>query len=283
MTSTDVELQITGMTCASCANRIEREAQQARGRDGQRELRDGEGQGDLPGRSRAGGPGRHGAAGRLRRQPAHRGPGTRGRGRPGSVAARPAADLRRADRAGDRDGDGSGAAVHQLAVALPHPRRTGGGVGCLAVPQGRVDQPAARHLDDGHADLDGHAGGARLVALRAVLGYGGHARHDPPVRDHRRAQRRRRQHLLRGRRRGDDVHPGRPLLRGPLQAPGRRGAAGAARAGRQGRRRTAGMASRRGFPPSSWRSATCSSSGPARRSPPTAWSSRVRPPWTRRC
>ena len=45
------------------------------------------------------------------------------------------------------------------------------------------------------------------------------------------------QHLPRGRRRRDDLPPRRPLLRGPLQAPGRRGAAGAARARRQGRRR----------------------------------------------
>ena len=47
--------------------------------------------------------------------------------------------------------------------------------------------------------------------------------------------RRQRQHLPRGRRRGHHVHPRRPLLRGAVQAPGRRRAARAAGAGRQGR------------------------------------------------
>ena len=44
------------------------------------------------------------------------------------------------------------------------------------------------------------------------------------------------QHLPGGRGRGDRVHPGRPLLRGALQAPRRRRAAGPAGARRQGRR-----------------------------------------------
>ena len=56
-----VELAITGMTCASCANRIEKQAQQARGRRGDRQLRHREGPGALPGRAV---PGR--AAGRRR-------------------------------------------------------------------------------------------------------------------------------------------------------------------------------------------------------------------------
>ena len=50
------------------------------------------------------------------------------------------------------------------------------------------------------------------------------------------ARRRAAQHLPRGRRGGHGVHPGRPLLRGARQAPRGRRAAGAARAGRQGRR-----------------------------------------------
>ena len=50
------------------------------------------------------------------------------------------------------------------------------------------------------------------------------------------------EHLPRGRRRGDDVHPGRPLLRGAVQAPGRRRAARAARARREGGRRAAATA-----------------------------------------
>ena len=72
----------------------------------------------------------------------------------------------------------------------------------------------------------------------------------------RRPHRRRGQHLPRGRGRRHDVPARRPLLRGPRQAAGRRGAAGAARARRQGRRRAARRASRCGSRPTSWPSAT---------------------------
>ena len=79
--------------------------------------------------------------------------------------------------------------------------------------------------------------GWSLYAL--FFGTAGAPGHDPPVRADHRAQRRRGQHLPRGRRRRHHVHPRRPLLRGPLQAPRRRRAAGPARARRQGRRRAA--------------------------------------------
>ena len=58
-----------------------------------------------------------------------------------------------------------------------------------------------------------------------------------------------RQHLPRGRRRRDHLHPGRPLLRGPVQAARRSRAARAARAGRQGRRGAAGRPGGRGRGP----------------------------------
>ena len=93
-----------------------------------------------------------------------------------------------------------------------------------------------------------------------------------------------RQHLPRGRRRGDHVHPGRPLLRGPVQAPGRaprcaRCSSSAPRTSsccatapsaripveRAGRRRPVRRPAR------------------ARRSPPTAWSTRAPPRSTPRC
>ena len=72
---------------------------------------------------------------------------------------------------GDRDGDGAGAAVHLLAVAVAGTRGAGGGLGRMAVPPGGVGEPEARHRNDGHADLDGHARRAGLVGLRVVLGH----------------------------------------------------------------------------------------------------------------
>ena len=78
--------------------------------------------------------------------------------------------------------------------------------------------------------------------------------------------------LPRGRRGGHRVHPRRPLPRGPGRDALRRGAAGAARAGRQGRRRAARTAASSASRSASSPSATSSWSGPARRSPPTAWS-----------
>ena len=91
------------------------------------------------------------------------------------------------------------------------------------------------------------------------------------------------QHLPRGRRGCHHVHPGRALLRGPVEAAGRRRPAGPARAGLEATSRCCGTASRRGCRSSSWRWATGSSYAPGRRSPPTAWSRRAPPPSTPRC
>ena len=90
-------------------------------------------------------------------------------------------------------------------------------------------------------------------------------------------------HLPGGGRGGDGADPARPLLRGPRQAALRRGAAGAGIARRQGRR---GAPGRPGDPRPggrAGRSGTGSSSGRGRRSPPTASSSPAAPRWTRRC
>ena len=87
----------------------------------------------------------------------------------------------------------------------------------------------------------------------------------------------------RGRRRRDDVHPRRALLRGPGEAPFRRRAAGAARARRQGRRGRCATAPSSASRSTSSASATSSSSAPARRSPPTASSSTAPRPSTPRC
>ena len=62
-------------------------------------------------------------------------------------------DLDRAHAAGARDGDDPAAAVRQLAVAVADARRAGGDLGRVAVPSRRVGEPQARRRDDGHADL----------------------------------------------------------------------------------------------------------------------------------
>ena len=89
--------------------------------------------------------------------------------------------------------------------------------------------------------------------------------------------------LPRGRGRRHGVHPRRPLLRGPRQAPLGCGAAGAARARRQGRRVLRDGHEVRDPDRRSSSSATGSSSGRARRSPPTASSRKAPRPSTRRC
>ena len=110
-------------------------------------------------------------------------------------------------------------------------------VGCLAVPPGGVGQPAPRRGDDGHADLRRRARRLRVVAVRPVLRRRRRTRPAPRVQPDRRPRHGVEPDLPRGRRRGDDVHPRRPLPRDPRQAQRRSGAAGAARARRQGRRR----------------------------------------------
>ena len=102
-----------------------------------------------------------------------------------------------------------------LSLTLAAPVVVWGG---LAVPPGRVDQPAARRRHDGHADLARRARRVRLVAVRAVLRRRRHARDDDAVRADIGPRRRRRRHLPRGRGRRHHVHPRRPLLRGPRQA-----------------------------------------------------------------
>ena len=113
----------------------------------------------------------------------------------------------------------------------------GGPLGRVALPPSGLAEPPPRRRDDGHADLARHPGGAGLVGLRALLPRRRHAGDEDAVRARHRAWRRLRPHLPRGRRGRHHLHPRRPLLRGPRQAPGRGGAGGFARAWRQGRRR----------------------------------------------
>ncbi|WP_258567184.1 HAD-IC family P-type ATPase [Microbacterium sp. Se5.02b] len=219
------------------------EAQQARRRHGDRELRDGEGQGERTRGLRPRTAHRRGREDRVHRRPPRtredRGSGwPRRRVRPGADRSEaPARRLDRAHRPGRSDGDDPRAAVHLLAMALARARRPGHHVGGVAVPHGGVDEPPTRCRDHGHPHLDGHARRPAVVAVRAVLRHRGGSRHDAPLRADRGSERRRRQHLPRGRRRGDHVHPRRTILRETVQASGRSGAAGPAgtRSERRGR------------------------------------------------
>ena len=67
----------------------------------------------------------------------------------------------RSRRAGHCLVDDPGVPVRLLAVGVPDPGSTRGAVGCLALPPGRVDQPAARRRDHGHPGLPRHPVGAR--------------------------------------------------------------------------------------------------------------------------
>jgi copper chaperone CopZ len=59
--------------------------------------------------------------------------------------------------------------VHRLAVAPGRAGRPGRHLGGLAVPPGRAAASQAPVLLDGHAGVDGHPRGLRLVGLRDVL------------------------------------------------------------------------------------------------------------------
>ena len=151
-------------------------AQQARRRHGDRQLRHRAGQRRTPRRGRRRRPHRPGRGGRLHRPR-----------RPAGRARRPTTRRRRWSRRRDARrcatgcssrrvlsvpvvaaGDGPGAAVRRLAVAVADARRAGRDLGGVAVPPGGLAQPAPRHRHDGHADLARRAGRVRLVAVRPV-------------------------------------------------------------------------------------------------------------------
>ena len=276
-----VELTIGGMTCASCAARIERKLNKLDGVTGDGQLRHREGQGRVPGGHGAARPG-----GRWSRPPAT----------PPSCRSAPTP-------AADAD-DGAGDPIRVLrrrliaAVALAVPVIVLAMVpalqftywqwlslvlatpvvawGALAVPPAALDQPAARHRHDGHADLAGRLRGVRLVAVRAVPRRRRHAGHDrrlparPPIR---------RPVAARSTSRSPPASPpsswpAGTSRRAPSGAP-------APRCGRcwSSARRTsrccATAASSRIPVERAGASATSSWCAPARRSPPTAWSSRA--------
>ena len=163
--TTQIDLTIGGMTCASCANRVERKLNKLDGVVATRQLRHREGARQLPRRARPG---------RARR--GGRGGGLHGRAAPPSPAGsrpdrvRPAQPLpgrHGAGRAGGRAVHGPGAAVPRLGVGRARARRARRRLGRVAAaPRGR-DQPAPRHGHDGHAHLARHPRRAGLVGRRA--------------------------------------------------------------------------------------------------------------------
>ena len=155
-----IELPITGMTCASCANRIERKLNKLDGVTAtvNYATETASVQFDAGGRRRAAG--RHDRGRRLRRG-ASRGVDRRARTPapedPTRGSAPPADRLRAAVGARAGAVDDPPAAVRQLAVAVAAARHPGRAVGRVAVSPRRVGQPQARDGDDGHAHQPRHA------------------------------------------------------------------------------------------------------------------------------
>src|SRR5699024_1195480 len=121
--------------------------------------------------------------------------------------------------AGHRDGDDPSVAVRLLGLCLSGFGRTGGGVGGLAVSQGRLDEPETWGGDNGHADLGRHHRSVGLVDYRLVLWHRRATRRGTSLRIHHFPLRRAGTYLSCSRCRGDHLHPAGPLLRETLQAP----------------------------------------------------------------
>ena len=239
-----VELPITGMTCASCASRVERSLNDARRRDGDRELRHRARDGRLrPGRRR------RPSSSSARSRPSATARCLPEDGAPAEAADRGRRDSRRfaaapADRRARRSSlpvllavDGPAAAVRQLAVARARARHAGRAVGRLAVPPRRP----GRTCEHGTATMDtlislGTLAAWLLVAVRAVPRGRRDDRHAHGVRRCPVAGDGADEIYLETAVGRHDLHPRRPLLRGARQAPRGRRAPRAARARRQGRR-----------------------------------------------
>ena len=240
-----VELAIGGMTCASCAARVEKKLGKLNGVSATVNFATGTARVSLPAVmpatelisvvEQAG----YTAALPAPPRRAGRRRGRGGRHRRDRHVAAAAAGVIGAGHPGGGAGDDPGVAVPELAVGVPGAGFPGGRVGSVAVPPGRGREPAAQCRDDGHAGVGRGHRGVPAVAVRAVCRRRGPGRRA----DERRlagARQRDGGHLPGRRRRGDDADPARPLSGGPGEAARGRGAAGAAVAGRQGRRRAAG-------------------------------------------
>ena len=278
----------TGMTCASCAARIEKRLNRLDGVTATVNFATEQAAVDYdPDARGAGRAGRRRRGHRLRRAAA----GRRAAGRRAGGHAGPGGHARR-PRAGDLAALRRRLVVSAvltvpvllmamvpalqfrgwqwLSLALTIPVVMWGG---LAVPPCRVDQPAPRRGDDGHPHLARRAGRVRLVALGAVLRRRRRARHDDAVlADEPVGRERATTSTSRSPRRSPcSSSPGATSRPGPSAAPGAAlrallelGAKDVAVL-RDGRSSASPIDRPRA-------SATGSSSAPARRWPPTAWS-----------
>ncbi len=168
-----VELTIGGMTCASCAARIERKLNRMDGVVASVNYATEKAERELPRSIVAERPDRHRRGHRLHGRTA--GPPTPQPDHSDPHAAEVGVLSTSVDRGGDprHPGDrssgwsrpGSSPAGSGLSLVAGH---TGGHLVCLAVPPGHLRQPAARRHHHGHAGLAGRARGLRLVALRPV-------------------------------------------------------------------------------------------------------------------
>ena len=126
---------------------------------------------------------------------------------------------RRAQPAGDRARHGARVAVRRVAVALPAAQPARGRLGRLALPRHRGAQPGPGQRQHGHPDLARLPGGARLVGLRAAVRGGRADRLHPPLRAAAGAARRDGQPVPGGGGGHHHVPPGRAVPGGAGQAP----------------------------------------------------------------
>ena len=275
-----VELAITGMTCASCANRIERKLNKLDGVTATRQLRHREGQGHLRLSRHHRAAARDRRRRRLLRRPAEAGPERR----------RAATEVSAADALRQRllvstaltfpvvaAGDGPRLAVRRLAVAVADPGRTRRRLGRAARSTGLPGPTPGTPRPPWTPSSRSARSPRSAWSLYALFwGTAGEIGMTHPFELHAPARGRLGQHLPRGSHRRHDLPARRPVRRGEGEAAFRRRAARAARARRQGGRRAArrpgGAAPRRASSP--W--ATRSWSALGRRSRPTARCSRAR-------
>ena len=244
-TTTEIELSLGGMTCASCANRIERKLNKLDGVQASvnyaTEKARVQAPADLDPAVLVAQVEAAGYTATLPAPPVEDVDVVAVAGaRLHARAARPTGRQRAAHGPRHRAGDGARLPVHVLAVDLADAGRAGRRVGRLAVPPGDVGEPAPRRDDHGHARVDGCARGVRMVGVGAAVRHRRRAGDGAPLHARRLPRRRGGADLPGGRGGRHDVPAGRAVLRGPVEAAGGGGPAGAARAGREGRRRAAG-------------------------------------------
>ncbi len=239
----EVELTVGGMTCASCAARVEKKLNRMPGVEASVNYATERAHVVLPaGVSAQDAIATVEATGYTASLPAPSPVGDRRGAEPEELTdlRRRLIGLGRAHGAGRAALDDPGSPVRPLAVGGARARHAGGRLGRLALPPRCLGQPASRRHLDGHADQHRRARGVRLVGLRPVLrgrrhdrdAHGGRPR--PPTRRNGRLA-----PLPGGSERDHGPHPARPLPRGPCPTTFRRGTQGPARAGRARRRRAA--------------------------------------------